>query len=141
MLRPFCSSFHFPPFSIPASAGTLPFLLPLPWSCFASPDECQVPWAFSPNGWGLRLGSTPETEWSQQRWVILNCVVTILFPPLPFCSQRIAGEVCCAKCLECGLSPLAPPSKQKEKTLCCELCKLGNINPNCGASLLGLGTC
>lgn len=95
--------------------------LPLPRSCFPSPDECQVLWASSPEGWGLWLRSTPETEWSQQRWVILNCVVTSLFF-LPFCSQRIAGEVCCAKGLECGFSPLLPPSKQKERTLCCEMC-------------------
>lgn len=108
------------PFSTPAHGNTLPFPVPLPWSCFAFPDECQVFWACSPNGWGLRLGSTPETQWSQQRWVILNCVVTSLFFLLPFCSQRIAGEVCCAKWLECVFSPLPPPSKQKEKTLCCE---------------------
>lgn len=113
---------YFSSFSTPAHGDTLPFPLPLPWSCFVSSDECQVFWACSLNGWGLRLASTPETQWSQQRWVILNCVVTGLFFPLPFCSQRIAGEVCCAKWLECVFSPLPPPSKQKEKTLYCEFC-------------------
>lgn len=83
-MRPFCRSFIFIPFSTPAHGDTLPFPLPLPCSCFVSNDECQVFWACSPEGWGLRLGSTPETQWSQQRWVILNCAVTSLFFPPPF---------------------------------------------------------
>lgn len=119
-----CDLFADPVFFFPSQLVPMEtlFPLPLPWSCFVSSDECQVFWACSPNGWGLRLASTPETQWSQQRWVILNCVVTGLFFPLRFCSQRIAGEVCCAKWLECVFSPLPPPLKQKEKTLCCEFC-------------------
>lgn len=113
ILWPSCRSFLFLPFSAFAIGWALLFLFHCCGDVFLLLVNAKC---FRPQPWGVGTMSWiyPRDRVEPAKMGLFKLRGDKSFFFLPFSSQRIAGEVCCAKCLECISSPLLPPSKQKE---------------------------